>query len=140
MLLKYKLEEIEGLLDQIFFDLIDHRIICISGSMGAGKTTLVRAMIRKFASQDKGASPTFGIVNEYHNANGELIAYHFDCYRLESLEEALDLGIEEYLDGDYWVFIEWPEKISDLLPKQRTEMHLRIVDANTRELTIRNLK
>ncbi len=116
------------------------KLICFYGAMGVGKTTLIKKIIEVIGSQDTGNSPTFGIVNNYYNSNNELIAYHLDCYRLESAEEALDIGIEEYLQANCWIFIEWPEKIKELLPSERTEVHLRIVDTETRELTIRNLR
>ena len=124
---------------QIIIDKSNHKILSFDGVMGSGKTTLIKIIIHKLGSSDKGNSPTFGIVNEYRSAKGELIAYHLDCYRLESAEEALDFGIEEYLESDCWIFIEWPEKIAELLPPQRTEIHLKIVDAETRELMIYNL-
>ena len=124
---------------QIIIDKSNHKILSFDGVMGAGKTTLIKIIIQKLGSSDIGNSPTFGIVNEYRNAKDELIAYHLDCYRLESAEEALDFGIEEYLESDCWIFIEWPEKIAELLPPQRTEIHLNIVDAETRELMIYNL-
>ncbi|NNE78107.1 MAG: tRNA (adenosine(37)-N6)-threonylcarbamoyltransferase complex ATPase subunit type 1 TsaE, partial [Pricia sp.] len=83
-----------------------------------------------------GSSPTFGIVNEYHTSEGDLLAYHFDFYRLNDETEALDLGFEDYLNQKAWVLIEWPEKIASLLPKKVTEMHIEVINPNTRKITI----
>ncbi|WP_350288612.1 tRNA (adenosine(37)-N6)-threonylcarbamoyltransferase complex ATPase subunit type 1 TsaE [uncultured Croceitalea sp.] len=107
-------------------------IICFHGPMGVGKTTLIKAIIKELGAIDSGNSPTFGLVNEYHNAKGELVAYHFDFYRIENEEEALDMGIEEYFNTDAYVFIEWPEKISTLLPDNHQKLHLHLIDENTR--------
>ena len=134
----YDLNEISQVVGTIFSK-VNNKIIAFYGKLGSGKTTLIRHLIKELESQDLGNSPTFGLVNEYRNAKNQLIAYHFDCYRLESAEEALDIGLEEYLAADCWIFIEWPEKIAELLPPQRTEIHIRIVDADTRELHIQNL-
>lgn len=134
----YNIKDIDHI-SSILISSIKNKIVCLYGNLGSGKTTLVKGLLRKLGVVDKGNSPTFGIVNEYRNAKDELIAYHLDCYRLESAEEALDFGIEEYLESDCWIFIEWPEKIAELLPPQRTEIHLNIVDAETRELMIYNL-
>lgn len=134
----YKLKNIDEIL-RIILDTFSSKIICLIGDLGSGKTTLVTGMLAQLGAMEKGNSPTFGLVNEYRDANNELIAYHFDCYRLESAEEALDIGLEEYLAADCWIFIEWPEKIAELLPPQRTEIHIRIVDSDTRELLIQNL-
>lgn len=134
----YKLNEIPQVVGIIFSE-VNHKVIAFYGKMGSGKTTLIKNLIKDLDSQDLGNSPTFGLVNEYRNINKELIAYHFDCYRLESAEEALDIGLEEYLAANCWIFIEWPERIAELLPPQRTEIYIRIVDDETRELVIRNL-
>jgi len=102
------------------------------GQMGAGKTTLIKALVQELGGGDKAKSPTFGIVNEYHKKDGSLLAYHFDFYRLEDETEALDLGFEDYLNQDIWVFIEWPEKIRSFLPEDTTNIYLEVVDDQTR--------
>src|SRR5699024_7875493 len=81
---------------------------------GAGKTTLIKSLAKQLGVTDTISSPTFSLVNEHITATGEKF-YHFDLYRLNSLEEALDIGIEDYLDSDAWIFIEWPERIIPLL-------------------------
>ena len=88
--------------------------------MGVGKTTLIKSLIKQLGAVDSGNSPSYGLVNEYHNANGKLVAYHFDFYRIESEEEALDMGIEEYFNSNAYIFIEWPEKIAKLLPAEKS--------------------
>lgn len=112
------------------------KILAFYGPMGAGKTTLIKAIVRELGGQDAGSSPTFGIVNEYHFRNGSLLGYHFDFYRLEDETEALDLGFEEYLGHDAWVFMEWPERIELLLPAALTRIELTAVDAKTRRLKL----
>jgi len=91
------------------------KVFAFHGSMGAGKTTFIKAICEKMGVLDVVSSPTFSIVNEYHTQDGNKI-YHFDCYRLEKMEEALDFGVEEYLDSGHYCFIEWPERIESLLP------------------------
>lgn len=111
---------------------ISERIICFSGPMGVGKTTLIKALIKELGAADAGSSPTYGLVNEYNNAQGGLVAYHFDFYRIENEEEVLDLGIEDYFNKDVYVFIEWPEKINSLLPEKHQKIHLYLIDETTR--------
>lgn len=90
-----------------------HKIILFEGELGAGKTTLIKELVKQLGSEDEVSSPTFSIVNEYDSRNGKI--FHFDFYRIKSEEEALDFGTEEYLDSGNWCFIEWPDKIKNLL-------------------------
>ncbi|MCW5516707.1 tRNA (adenosine(37)-N6)-threonylcarbamoyltransferase complex ATPase subunit type 1 TsaE [Muriicola sp. Z0-33] len=112
------------------------KTLCFYGEMGAGKTTLIKAMVKELEGADPASSPTFGLVNEYHTTAGELLGYHFDFYRIEEETEALDMGLEDYLYQDVWIFIEWPEKITSLLPANRTEIHIEIIDRQSRRLEI----
>ena len=114
------------------------KILCFYGQMGAGKTTLIKAILTELGADDTGSSPTFGLVNEYHLKNGSLLGYHFDFYRLNDELEAYDMGFEEYLNQDCWIFIEWPEKIPSLIPADATAIHMNIIDAITREIRMRN--
>ncbi len=92
---------------------LQHKIILFEGEMGAGKTTLIKEMIQQMGSDDETSSPTFSIVNEYETISGKV--FHFDLYRIKSEEEAMDFGIEEYLDSGNYCFIEWPDKIENLI-------------------------
>lgn len=92
------------------------RVFCFYGEMGAGKTTLVNRIIEVLGAEDDGSSPTFSIVNEYESDKNGTI-YHFDFYRLNSEEEAYDIGYEDYVYSGNYCFIEWPEKIENLLPE-----------------------
>lgn len=94
------------------------------GDMGVGKTTLIKELARKLGVQDTLSSPTYSIVNEYLLDSDKL--YHFDFYRIKNEEEAMDLGIEEYFETNHWKLIEWPEKISNLLPEENTKIQLTI--------------
>lgn len=92
-----------------------HRLLLFHGEMGAGKTTLIRALCKHWEVPDEVQSPTYALVNEYQSPQVGTI-YHFDWYRLESEEEALDLGLDAYLESDSICLMEWPEKIRNLLP------------------------
>ncbi len=91
------------------------KVVAFLGQMGAGKTTLIKQICQSLGTADVVNSPTFAIVNVYEYDNGEI--YHFDCYRLKNLEEALDFGAEEYINSGELCLIEWPEVISRLLPE-----------------------
>lgn len=104
--------------------------------MGAGKTTLIKAMLKELEAADTGNSPTFGIVNEYHDQKDGLLAYHFDFYRLNHETEALDLGLEDYLNQGAWMFIEWPENLGSFLPDDAMGIHIEILDSETRALVL----
>jgi tRNA threonylcarbamoyladenosine biosynthesis protein TsaE len=90
-------------------------VFAFRGEMGAGKTTFIKAICEALGVEDTINSPTFAIVNEYRSATAELI-YHFDCYRIKKIEEALDFGFEDYMDSGALCFIEWPENVEELLP------------------------
>ena len=97
------------------------RIWLFYGDMGSGKTTLIKSIGASFGVIDNVNSPTFSIVNEYMNSNNEMF-YHFDFYRIANVQEAVDIGCEEYFYSGNYCFIEWPEKVEPVIP----ENHIRI--------------
>lgn len=115
-------------------DNVKSKTLCFHGDMGAGKTTLIKSIVEKLGGDKTANSPTFGLVNEYHDQNGNLLVYHFDFYRIENEMEALDLGLEDYLNSEAWIFIEWPEKIESLLPQNSDSIFLHFIDENTRSI------
>ena len=94
----------------------DKTIVCFYGEMGVGKTTFIKEICKKLGVEDVVSSPTFSIINEYLTKNNESV-YHFDFYRTEKEEEAFDIGYEEYFYQGNLCLIEWPEKISSIIPK-----------------------
>ena len=105
--------------------------------MGTGKTTFIKALCEQLGVTDVINSPTFSIINEYRaEPSGELI-YHFDCYRLEQLSDALSLGAEDYLQSGALCFIEWPEVIEDILPADTVHVTLEELEGGVRKLTAR---
>ena len=111
----------------------DRRVFAFNGKMGAGKTTFIKAICEVMGVQETVNSPTFSIVNEYEAADGRII-YHFDCYRINTVQEALDLGAEEYLYSGNLCFIEWSENIAPLLPDNLVN-----VDIEEDEKGVRNV-
>ncbi|HRZ77023.1 MAG TPA: tRNA (adenosine(37)-N6)-threonylcarbamoyltransferase complex ATPase subunit type 1 TsaE [Bacteroidales bacterium] len=109
------------------------RIFALHGPMGAGKTTLVKAFCRVMGVDDAGASPTFALVNEYVRRSGGLI-YHFDFYRIREIAEVFDIGYEDYFFSGHHCFLEWPERIAELLPAQFVYLSIRELEDGTREL------
>ena len=107
------------------------KIFAFYGAMGAGKTTFIKALCRELGSTDNVTSPTFALINEYSTANGSVI-YHFDFYRIKKLEEAFDLGYEDYIYSGNYCFIEWPEMIESLLPEGIVEVRIKEGDHNVR--------
>ncbi|MCZ6594146.1 MAG: tRNA (adenosine(37)-N6)-threonylcarbamoyltransferase complex ATPase subunit type 1 TsaE [Bacteroidetes bacterium] len=105
------------------------------GDMGVGKTTLIKELAKKLGVQDTLSSPTYSIVNEYLLDSDKL--YHFDFYRIKNEEEAMDLGIEEYFETSHWKLIEWPEKISNLLPEENTKIKLTINLNGSRTINVK---
>jgi tRNA threonylcarbamoyladenosine biosynthesis protein TsaE len=92
-----------------------NKFFAFFGDLGAGKTTFIKALCNELNVVDIVSSPTFSLINEYQSESGELI-YHMDFYRIESIKEAYEIGLEDYFQNDNYCFIEWPEKIDELLP------------------------
>lgn len=110
---------------------LNHKIILFEGEMGAGKTTLIKEIVCQMNSSDETSSPTFSIVNEYETSMGSV--FHFDFYRIKSEEEAMDFGVEEYLNSGNYCFIEWSDKIKNLLPFEYHSIKI-IVEENQRTI------
>lgn len=102
--------------------LVKHKLVCFYGEMGAGKTTFIQALLQSMGAGEEVSSPTFSIVNEYPVA-GNLI-YHFDFYRLNNLQDALNIGAEEYFESGSVCLLEWPQLVESLLPIERIEVHI----------------
>ncbi len=111
----------------------ERRKFAFYGEIGAGKTTFIQALCRRLGVADYVASPTFALVHEYAGDKGRL--FHLDLYRLRNIQEALDIGIEEYLDGPDYCFIEWPEIIEPLLPEDIVRVKI-AADSNSRRKVV----
>jgi len=104
------------------------RILLFKGDLGSGKTTLIKNICNFLSVNEEVTSPTFSLVNQYRDNEGKKI-YHFDLYRLESLEEVVDIGFEEYLDSGNWCLIEWPEIAEELIDHEHLLIQLKVVGA-----------
>lgn len=112
-----------------------HRLIALYAPMGAGKTTFTTAVCRALGvREDSVSSPTFAIVNEYRSGNGEPV-FHFDFYRITRNEEALDIGLYDYLDSGCLCIMEWPENIEGLLPEETLKVDISVTEDGTRTLS-----
>ena len=114
------------------------RIFSFYGAMGVGKTTFIKALCRELGSSDYVTSPTFALINEYSTSNGTVI-YHFDFYRIKKLEEAFDLGYEDYIYSGNYCFIEWPEMIESLLPEGIVAVRFKEAANGERQIEARKL-
>ena len=112
------------------------KVILFHGEMGVGKTTLIKQLCKTLGVTGATSSPTFSLVNEYETNNNQLV-YHFDFYRLNSEVEALDMGIDDYLYSSNWCFIEWAEKIPNLIPETHSVITISLLTDGKRSLTLR---
>lgn len=117
------LDELDAVAHRLLAEGRERSVWLFAGEMGAGKTTLIKALCRVLGVVSMVQSPTFSIVNEYTTHEGHSV-YHFDCYRLRNEAEALDIGIEEYFDSGNYCFIEWPERIVSLWPSTYYQVYL----------------
>ncbi len=134
--MKVFLRNIEEAAKTFLHQLGERKVVAFYGSMGAGKTTFIKAICDVLGVTDAVASPTFAIVNEYLAADGDSI-YHFDFYRIKKLEEVYDIGYENYFYSGSYCFIEWPELIEELLPDDTVRVHITETADGARELTIK---
>lgn len=127
------LEDLPKIAQQIIEENTDQRIFLLEGDMGAGKTTLTKAICDFFEVEENVCSPTFAIVNEYLSSKVGKI-FHFDFYRLNKEEEAFDIGIEEYLYSGYYCFLEWSQKIKNLIPSHYVRVVINETENKQREI------
>ena len=134
--MQYTLSQIDSVAETFVKEILphSHKVLLFQGAMGAGKTTLIKALCQKLGVSDRVSSPTFSLVNEYQALEGKV--FHFDLYRIEDEAEALDFGIEEYWQGNDWCFIEWGERIPTLLPEAYSEFVFTLIDDITRDISI----
>ena len=121
---------------QEFIELIgENTVFAFNGKMGAGKTTFIKAVCEMLGVKETVNSPTFSIVNEYEGTNGRII-FHFDCYRINKVQEALDFGAEEYLYSGNLCFIEWSENIAPILPDSLVNVDIVELENGRREIVV----
>jgi tRNA threonylcarbamoyladenosine biosynthesis protein TsaE len=113
----------------------EKKILAFYGSMGAGKTTIIKAVCKVLGATDLVSSPTFTLVNEYRTGTGESL-YHIDFYRINKKEEVFDFGIEEYLSSGSYCFMEWPELVEDILPPETVRIKITVGGDEERILEI----
>ena len=129
------LSDLPKVADLVLESLNGRNVVAFFAPMGAGKTTLISTLMETLGSEDIVTSPTFALVNQYYTETREPV-YHFDFYRINSINEAFDMGYEEYFYSGDLCLVEWPEKVEPLLPEDTMVVKIEIVDENTRRFTI----
>ncbi|NHN25892.1 tRNA (adenosine(37)-N6)-threonylcarbamoyltransferase complex ATPase subunit type 1 TsaE [Flavobacterium jejuense] len=137
MIINFTLDEIHTIVKQILATPSLKKVITFHAQMGVGKTTLIKELVKQLGVDTNSSSPTFSLVNEYETNKGEIV-YHFDLYRLNSEEEAYDMGIDEYFYSGNWCFIEWPEKTPNLIPIDHASIQMKLNKDGSRELILKN--
>ena len=131
------LEAIDDAAYKFMTEMDDFTVFAFYGQMGAGKTTFINELCRQLGVEtDTTNSPSFAIINEYRSDTTAELIYHFDCYRLENEQEAVDIGAEDYFDSGAVCLIEWPERIEGLLPDDTVRVDLTVNDDETRLLKV----
>jgi tRNA threonylcarbamoyladenosine biosynthesis protein TsaE len=133
----FDIEQIDKAANQLL-ESVNSKVILFYGEMGVGKTTLISALVKQLGGATEVSSPTFSIVNEYLVDNDKV--YHFDFYRIEDEYEALDIGVEDYFDSGHWIFIEWPDKIKELLPLNAEISYIKLNKNGSRSLILEENK
>ena len=138
MILSIKnIDELPNAVKQFIEAMDDRTVFAFRGEMGAGKTTFITELCRQLGVEDIANSPSFSIINEYRSDTTAELIYHFDFYRIESEEEAFDLGTEDYFDSGALCFIEWPERIENLLPGDTVEVVISVNQSdNSRTISV----
>ena len=119
----YSIDTIDSVASSILKE-VTSKTLLFYGDMGVGKTTLIKALVKQLGSLENVNSPTFSIVNEYELKDG--LIYHFDLFRISNEEEALNFGIADYLYSNHWIFMEWPEKLGDLIPENFNKIEIKV--------------
>ena len=132
--LSYSLNDLPQLVQEILGDCIDSKIFVFYGNLGAGKTTLIKTLCQQLGYKDDVTSPTFSLVNHYTTL--EIDIYHMDLYRLKDEEEALEIGIEEYLYSGAYCFIEWPQVVIPLLDEPYYKVQIETLENLIRKINI----
>ncbi len=118
-------------------------LVALYGDLGSGKTQFVKGVCRSFNVKEVVNSPTFTIVNEYHGtfpgSNDAISVFHIDLYRMKNMEEIFGIGFDEYLESGGVCLVEWAEKLDGIIPEERYDVRLSVVDATTREITLANI-
>ncbi len=131
------LSEIKIVAKQFIDRIGNEKVFAFYGSMGAGKTTFIKAVCEELGVKETITSPTFAIINEYKDGEGNSI-YHFDFYRIHKLEEAFDFGYEDYFYSGNLCFIEWPELVESLLPENTVKVYIAETENGTRTIETKN--
>lgn len=130
------LEHLSGAAKEFVKLVGDNTLFAFYGDMGVGKTTFIKAICRELGVEDVINSPTFAIINEYQSTTNEKVIYHFDFYRINKTSEAVDLGVDDYFYSGNFCFMEWPEKIEELLPLNTTHVIIKENADGSRIITI----
>ncbi|MBW2962776.1 tRNA (adenosine(37)-N6)-threonylcarbamoyltransferase complex ATPase subunit type 1 TsaE [Mesonia aestuariivivens] len=135
MEIEYNIDQLPEVAKQIL-KVSSCKTLLFYGEMGAGKTTLIKEIVKQLNSTDRVTSPTYSLVNEYVTPTKKI--YHFDFHRIEDEDEAYDIGFEDYLMNDDWVLIEWPDKIKNLIPEMHTKISILKNSYQARKISIDN--
>ena len=137
MEIAFTIDELELVAQQIIAQQ-PNKVILFNGEMGVGKTTLIKQLCKELGVLDATSSPTFSLVNEYETTANQIV-YHFDFYRLENEMEAFDMGADDYFYSENWCFIEWAEKIPNLIPEHHSVITIELLPDGKRHLKLIHL-
>lgn len=136
MVKNYSLQQLPEIAKEIL-QFAEHNILLFYGEMGVGKTTLIKEIVKQLGISDNVSSPTFSLVNEYHTKKGTKV-FHFDFYRIDHEEEAMDMGIEEYFYSNNLCLVEWPNKVQNLLPLKSVTITITTNSSQQRTIELKN--
>lgn len=131
---QFDISEIDSVAKEVITALGDYKLVRTIGEMGAGKTTLIKSICKQLGVEEEVNSPTFAIVNEYKGSVADV--FHFDFYRVNTLQEAIDLGLDEYLYSDHYVFMEWPQLVDEYLPDEVATITIKEIENGLREVEV----